>query len=261
MYMKSIYAFLGAALSVAVLVSTATGVTYLNSGGLYTDSSGKVGIGTSSPSEVLDVIGNIRASGNITAGPSDNFDSYSDGDLNGSNAGIGFGAAWSGSTSFDVQSTVSFKGAKTIKVSQAAGQEPVISRTFSSKTDGILHWAQRKDGTDHNQGVDLLSGSTLAAHVFMAESPGGPLGQVWGVRHGGSGVSLGVAYATSTWYTVDLEFNTNTDKYRVSINGGAFSEWKDFANAVSSIDKVQIETGAGGSSTVDGYWDDIRFIE
>ncbi len=250
--MNKTYIFLGAILTAFVLVPMVSlAVNYLT----VSDS------GTLAVNGDASVSGNATVSGSVSASsfisPGDDFDSYSDGDLNSNNGGFGFSAAWSGNTAYDVQGTTVFDGTKAVKVSQASGQEPMISRAFSGKTSGVLHWAQRKDGTDHLQGIALFSGSTLVGEVYMSAS-GSPIGAVWGILDGGSPVSLGLSFSTNTWYTVDVEFNTITDQYRASINGGAYSTWQDFSSAVSSIDKIQIAAGADGVNTIDGYFDDIR---
>ncbi|MFZ2887229.1 MAG: hypothetical protein WA021_05415 [Minisyncoccia bacterium] len=186
----------------------------------------------------------------------DDFNASSDGPLDGQNGGAGWNSAWSGSSAFEVQGGIAEGGSKVVKVSQEGGQEPTISRSFNARTSGTLHWSQRKDGTDHTQGIVLLSGSTPVGHVYMS-SANAPLGTVWAIGDGEAAFSL-VPYTTSTWYTVDVEFDTDADQYRASINSGSFSEWRDLQNPAASVDTIRIETGADGFGTTEGYWDDIQ---
>ncbi len=66
-------------------------------------------------------------------------------------------------------------------------------------------------------------------------------------------------YTLGDWNTVDLEFDTTIGKYRVSINGGPYTDWKNFVSPVSGgIDTLRIYASSSGFSTTVGNWDDIR---
>ena len=188
----------------------------------------------------------------------DNFNSYSDGVLNGENGGSGWNSIWTGSNAFEVQGTVTYEGAKAVRVIQGVGQEPTINRSFSPKTSGTLHWAQRKDADAQVQGVTLFSGATRAAHVWI-DTTDRPLGLQWVMNDGVSEIAVGASYTLGNLDTIDLEFDTALDQYRVAINGGGYTGWKNFVNSVASIDTLQIETGSASPISATGYWDDIRF--
>ncbi len=199
----------------------------------------------------------LRPSSTSTA---DDFNSYSDGDLNGGNGGTGWATSWSGSTAYQIQGAVSYEGAKALKVDVSPTQEPVIVRTFSPRTSGTLHWAQRKDAPDHGSNVYLYSGGTPVTVVSIGGTTqpqaGGP---DWFMQDGFSAFII-QPYTVGTFDTVDMQFDTATDQYRASINGGTYTGWKNFINSVdvSSVDTLRIELGATGSDVGPNYWDDIR---
>ena len=67
-------------------------------------------------------------------------------------------------------------------------------------------------------------------------------------------------YTLGSFDTVDMEFNTVTDQYRASINGGTYTDWKNFINPVDSVDTIELATGsAQPAGSTDIYWDDVRF--
>ena len=186
---------------------------------------------------------------------SDDFNEYADGNLNNLNGGTGWANAWTGSVAFNVQNTVTKEGAKGVKLTLAPGNEPAIKRQFVPKTSGVVHWAQRKDGGSHGQGISLRSGSTLVTYAQVGSDVGQP-GLEWISLDGQTNYII-QPYTLSSFDTVDIEFDTVTDKYKISINGGPYSGWKNFANDVSSIDTVEFITSSAGEQTVDMYWDDI----
>lgn len=199
----------------------------------------------------------LRPVGNNTA---DNFNSYADGDLSGLNGGTGWTGAWSGDSRFDIQGDVTYEGAKAVMVNVPGGQEPIISRTFSPKTSGVLRWAQRKDAPDHGSGVRLWSGNTLATYVGIGSvtqpQSGGP---EWNMSDGTSGAFIIQPYIVGVFDAVAMEFDAATDMYRVSINNGPYTEWKSFLNPVTSVDTLSIDIVASGNDVANNYWDDIRF--
>lgn len=187
----------------------------------------------------------------------EDFNSYSDGELNGGNGGIGWNSAWTGTTLAQIQGDVVFEGSKAAKVSLPNGVEANIKRTFEQKNTGTLHWVQRKDQGSHGQGIVLYSGDTLALFAQVGSDVGSP-GLEW-VTTSGSGIAVFDPYTIGNWDTADIEFDSNTDQFRISINNGSFSPWMDFANPVDGIDGIALNFSAAGPETVDMYWDDIRF--
>ncbi|MFZ2719298.1 MAG: hypothetical protein WAZ27_00320 [Minisyncoccia bacterium] len=189
----------------------------------------------------------------------EDFNSYSDGELSGGNGGVGWNDAWTGTALAQVQGDTVFEGSKAVKVSLPNGVEANIKRTFEQKNTGTLHWVQRKDQGSHGQGIVLYSGDTLALFAQVGSDVGSP-GLEW-VTTSGSGIAVFDPYTIGNWDTADIEFDSNTDQFRISINDGSFSPWMDFANPVDGIDGIALNFSAAGPETVDMYWDDIRFNE
>lgn len=191
----------------------------------------------------------------------DGFESYLPGtSLASQSGGSGWTGAWSGDSRYLIGSSISYEGSQAITLDVPPADQPTLSRSFPSKTVGTIHWAQRKDGPDNGQNVSVYSGNTLAFYIGLGSSAqpqaGGPDwtgsdGNLWFIIK---------PYTVSSWDTVDAQFDTNTDMYRVSISGGAYSEWKPFANAVAGIDTIELgHSGSGGNVGIN-YWDDFRIV-
>lgn len=189
----------------------------------------------------------------------EDFNSYADGELNGKNGGVGWNGAWTGTTLTQVQGGIVFEGSKAAKIVLPNGVEGNIKRTFAPKNTGTLHWVQRKDQGSHGQGIVLYSGNTLVLFAQVGSDVGTP-GLEW-VTTSGGGIAVFDPYTLGNWDTADIEFDSNTDQFRISINSGTFSPWMGFANQVDGIDGIALNFGSAGPETVDMYWDDIRFNE
>jgi hypothetical protein len=179
----------------------------------------------------------------------DNFNSYSDGDLAGNNGGSGWSAAWSGSANHDVQGTVTYEGAKAVQNSVGTGN---ISRTFTSRSSGVVRVAMRRSSNGSGQSRILAedSGGTTQYAVEMAST-----GQF--VLKSTEGDTNVAAYSADTWYVVDLEFDTSVPRQRARIDNGTWSAWKaPFAgSATNNVNKVYFDENSTG---VDNYWDDVE---
>ena len=91
----------------------------------------------------------------------DNFDSYSNGDLNTQNGGTGWSAAWSGATSYDVQGTTTYSGAKAVQFVHAAGDQQ-IDRTLTTVVNaGIVSIRMRKETADNINEFVLFDGGVV----------------------------------------------------------------------------------------------------
>ncbi len=190
----------------------------------------------------------------------DNLESYTDGaTLSGLNGGTNWTDAWTGDTAFKIEAGTSSEGAKAIVANVPGPQEPVIRRHFSPKTNGTLHWVVRKDNPDHGTNMTILSGNTIATDVGIGSTNQPQLGGPdWSMTDGTTYYNI-QHYTVGNFDTVDMQFDTATDKYRVSINSGAYTDWKNFANPVSSVDTIQLGLASSGYNVGNNYWDDIRF--
>ncbi len=190
----------------------------------------------------------------------ENFESYSNGAaLNDLNGGLGWTSAWVADSDFTIAGDVTHEGSKSLRFEHLATAQTLATRTFTPMVTGTLHWAQRKDSFDSAHNISLYSGSNPVMVVYQDAQA---FGKNW-IMVTGSGAEAIVLqpYSTNVFYTVDLQFDVNTQMYRVAIDGGPYSAWASFIQPASSVDTLRLQAGAagGGSDLITGYWDDIRF--
>lgn len=181
-----------------------------------------------------------------------NFDALASATLNGQDS-------WgSGSNpgNFNVQSSIAYGGSGKA-VGHTAWAESDIKRSVPAITSGTIRVRMRKEALNMQQGLRLLSGSTLLAHVFMGHNGGA---NKLGYQTGSSEIEL-QSFSASTWYTFDIQFDTSTDQYRVRIDEGAWTAWSNFVNnaTASSVDTIQLSKGDGGTTAL--YWDGIGGLD
>lgn len=193
----------------------------------------------------------------------DSFDSYSDGDLNGSNGGSGWSGAWSGSVLFDVQGTVVRPGGSTkavVVTSANWNSEPVISRTLTTAADsGDIYYSIRKSVSAGGVHQTLFyNGGTLAFYTPWDNT--GKLDLV-----GTTTVTIFSSGSDNTWYDVHISFTTSTTakaRYKLSTdaNWGAFTSTVTLSGGANQITVVKMSTGAAGTAP-NGYWDNISITD
>ena len=192
----------------------------------------------------------------------ENFEGYGNGAiLTGLNGGMGWTSSWNQNhqygIDFIVQNTTASQGTNAVKYSHPYNEQDRAKRTFAGKTIGTIHWSQMKDSYDSAQGIVLYSGSTPVASVYQ-DTVVDPLGAVWVIDNTRAIIPI-VGYTTGLFDTADLQFDSNTDKFRVSINRGPYTDWMDFISPTSNVDTIELTIGAaGGSGTINNYWDDIN---
>jgi len=191
----------------------------------------------------------------------DTFESYSVGGLNGGNGGSGWSGAWSGDTSFTVQSTVTRSAGSTRAVKLPSGSTADIlqTRILSAAADsGDIYFSMRKGGgvTGLVQDTFFYSGGTLAFYVRADQGGAASINLV-----GTTTETIVATPAGDTWYDFHINFVSSTSvKARYRTPGGA---WGAFTNAVtlagsaSSVDRVKIHWDSFGTPR-DLYWDDIQ---
>jgi len=180
----------------------------------------------------------------------DNFDSYSNGDLNGANAGSGWSGAWSGSTNFDVQGTTVYQGAKAVQC--ASGGVEIERTVTTSVTEGTVYVAMRttsgvgtalltlrlneggtermRIGVDNNLDIFMYDNAIFDKRIIGTCTPG-------------------------TWFVIGVNWNTTTnpDQYRVNIDNGSFSPFRTvLGGSFTNITRVRLTQGGGNS-----FWDNI----
>lgn len=195
-------------------------------------------------------------------GPRDNFNSSPIGTLNGLGGGHGWTSSWFGGDVFEVQNSVSYEGSKAVHVVATNGTNANqdIYRTFTPQTSGTLHFALRKDQGDQGVNIVLFSGSTPAVVATLGSDT--QPGRAWYIRHGVTSFEL-QPYTLGSFDTVDVEFDTTTDMYRMSVNGAPYSAWGTFMNDVdvASVDTINLNMAGSGFTPADVYIDDIQITQ
>jgi len=121
----------------------------------------------------------------------DDFNSYNDGDLNGQ-------GSWSGDTSFDVQTSVVFEGAKAI--SCASTSLVNILKTGTAQTAGVFYCYVRRTASNNGRSfVVLMEGTTIIDYYDINASA-----QV----KSGDGTVLG-SYSADTWFPLAIEWKSS----------------------------------------------------
>lgn len=168
----------------------------------------------------------------------DNFDSYTDGDLNGQ-------GSWSGSVEFDVQGTVVQAGAKA--VAYLASSSNSISKDFTASTTGVQSiWGRVSDVTiDGRWSFRMASG---ASAIFYIKTNAGNVVYFDGATY----TTLG-AVSNNTWFQVECQFDASTDKARYRLNGGTWTAYASGTAVFTTLDRLYLvcDTATAGSS----YWD------
>lgn len=188
----------------------------------------------------------------------DQFDTYSDGDLTGNNGGTGWSGAWSGSTLFDIQGTTVFAGAKAVRVVNDGGGEDGVERSFTSSVDsGDAYYALRWDsGTSGYGTLEFYNGSSFGGGIQIRDD-GSPKRIV--ALSSVAPTELLSNPSSGTWYIVHIQFlSATTFRARVKASGGAFGSFSStltYAGSVSSLTKFKFTTGNSSGTTF--YWDEI----
>lgn len=171
----------------------------------------------------------------------DNFESYSDGDLNGQ-------GSWSGSTYFDVQSSVTKTGSKAVSVGTIAAN--TIAKAFpSGVASGTQAFYIRSTGTHATDAVTfrLTEGGTRKIIFGMLNGNF--------VYHNGAGYQTISAYSINTWYAITIEWRSSDKKARYKIND-TWTDWfVGIENFTTSIGGVLLFSSADTSQTT--YFDDL----
>lgn len=161
----------------------------------------------------------------------DDFNSYSDGDLNTLNGGTGWNGAWSGSSNFDVQGSTVYEGSKAVTNTVSSN----ISRSLTTPVSGdgnVMYIAMRKT-TNNDGGMRLLLDSAGDRRVSISFNSGGNiLGEATTIT----------SYSANTWYVLRITLNTDANTYTVATSTGAYGSASTFSADSSAI----AMTGASG---------------
>lgn len=172
------------------------------------------------------------------------FDSLTTGNLNGQDS-------WSGATTYQVETTTKFKGAKACSV--ASGNND-MQRTITAVDSGDMYWAMEYSGTNSGYGgMYFYNGATLAGLVRFDSGP-----SVIEVLGSGAYTTILSNPVSDTWYIINVNFISATQfKVRIKAAGGA---WGSFTSALTWQSSVSTITVLGLEGNVSGatyYWDEI----
>ncbi|MBI4713330.1 MAG: DUF2341 domain-containing protein [Planctomycetes bacterium] len=174
----------------------------------------------------------------------DDFNSYTDGTLNGQ-------GNWSGDSDVEVQGTTVSEGIKAIKVKNTASAN--IYRYFlaSGPEDGEMICRMCGLGTTGYVHQLILGENASGAQFYFTFADGN-------ISMFESGAwQLIQSFAVNTWYTVQLQWRTSDDKWRAKINNGDWTVWRANAWGVAwtKIDYIRFASNTPGSN---GIVDTIR---
>ena len=171
----------------------------------------------------------------------DNFDSYSNGSLNGQ-------GSWSGSTGPQVQGTVVQAGSKAILVN--GNFNPGVKKSFTAAATGSQVFYMREDSTSSKGFAFHIygdSGATLLCQFVFVD------GNIT-LYTNGTSATLVTGFTINTWYKGEIEWDGPGDLLRARVNDGAWSSWyatPAFTNADT------IELSSYGGFTANGYYDSL----
>jgi len=166
----------------------------------------------------------------------DDFNSYSDGNLNGN-------GGWSGDTAFQVQGSVVREGSKAVSASSAS---PVfIDKNGTSMfPNGQATFYFRRTTTTGILRFLLFDTNSSGGRVHIYIDDNGNVNYY----NASTIVQLG-SYSTDTWYSITVQWRISDKKARYSFNGGTYTAWDttevEFTNGLSYC-RVQV-SGTGTS--------------
>jgi hypothetical protein len=180
----------------------------------------------------------------------ENFDSYSDGDLNTLNGGSGWSAAWSGGTAYDIQGSVTYQGAKAVTQTGANGS---VSRTLTTDVaSGILYVAIRADSTMISSGDSTFRLNDTAGDVRVVVG-----WHTTAIKYGSNSTLTTLVSSPSAlqWYVIEIELESGGN-YKLRYHNG--TSWSSQTSSLlpytgSGLDArtVLLNSGASGSSWFD----------
>lgn len=164
----------------------------------------------------------------------DDFNSYSNGDLSTLNGGSGWSAGWvknGGSATLSVQSSVLFEGAKSLSYSDA-GTSMFYYRqlTTAISTDGnIVYVAMRRTANNTGEAsINIRTDSASRGSVVMRASGALELA-------GTTTVTLQATYSANTWYVIRLTINASADTITAAYATGAYGGTYTFSSESSAV--------------------------
>lgn len=174
----------------------------------------------------------------------DNFDSYSNGDLNGQ-------GSWSGNVAFDVQSSVVQAGLKAIE--NAGATQTEIYKDFSQASAGSQGFYIRTTNVARDVYVVFSEGASDKIYTWLWNNGSGA-GKI-GFNPSGGNVQVKTDCVADTWYKVEVEWQSSpSHQIRMRVNDGTWSSWYSPATDwTNGLDRIKLIIGTQSTGT--GYWD------
>lgn len=183
-----------------------------------------------------------NGNGNNNTILTDDFNSYTDGNLNGQ-------GWWTGSTQFQVQEIIAKEG----KAISGTGHASVIIKIGTAQASGKMGCYLRS--SVKNDGVSLVFTNPALTDLAVIE-----LGSSGNIRARSTNwFDLLANYEVNTWYYCEAEWSSAQGgkvRFRATKDGdipGNWSDWKNTRN-IGTCDRIRLyRTNANGT----GYWDYI----
>jgi hypothetical protein len=188
--------------------------------------------------------GNPNAT-NVSDGPAtfsffEDFNSYTDGNLNGQ-------GGWSGDTRFNVQGTTVYEGAKAVQVSNGPANTYIsIQKSLTTNLNSVeLRVYLRAAQTNLNTGYTAIL-NTAGATIGRGCMTSTPRFQAQGSTSADDGT-----YAANTWYLAILQIKETNQYVRFEGGGAAFTTWIAPANTGTP---GYVQLGSYDANAI-AYWD------
>lgn len=190
----------------------------------------------------------------------DNFESYSTGNINGDNGGTGWSAGWvvaaGGTTGCTVVSTPVIGGTRSLQLDGTATCD--LSRTISAAvttgTMTITLYVANQPGATNGYTIVFKQGSTNEFLIDWGSSRSSGNNIVF--NNLSTGVTLVATPVATTPYKIQVDFDQANNRARASVNGGAFSSYITAGGGTfTSIDNIRATTQDGVVNKF--YIDDI----
>lgn len=183
----------------------------------------------------------------------ENFDSYSDGDLNGQ-------GGWTSNASVDIQGITVQAGAKA--VTRLGGLGGTITSTKSitpiTSSSSTVSFYLRSTTTNDAEG-GAFGGVILSSTNEIAR---GVINQVTNNIEltGATTVTLLAGPAVDTWYKITIEIDFGGDRVRAKVDNGSYSSYVNGASgAFSQVDVIGMAWG--GTSGTSSFIDTFEFTQ
>lgn len=164
---------------------------------------------------------------------------------------------WSGASSFNAFQIVTspvFEGAKAGAMIIGRSDESLIKTLSPIITDaGVFHFAMQTNKTAGQIFQLLLSNGTNYEMDIKIDFT-----NIY-INNGGVYDIIVAGFTANTWYEFDMSFNVSTKKYKISVNGGAYSADKSWIlGTQAQIDRITLSSSSPNFSGATWGLDDFR---